>query len=94
MRNINSVDEETRLYGHLTNGQCCLKVAQLNKMFANFLSHLLPSAAAAGAGAGAGGGHVAAGPVEVSVVGVVSLALAEVVEQLPKVVVVGRLEEV
>ena len=88
MQNINSVDEETRLYGHLT------KVDHLNKMFANFLSHLLPSAAAAGAGAGAGGGHVAAGPVEVPVVGVVALALAEVVEQLPQVVVVGRLEEV
>ena len=60
---------------------------------ANVLSHLLPSAAA-GAGAGAGGGHVAAGPVEVPVVGVVALALAKVVEQLPQVVVVGRLEEV
>ena len=41
-----------------------------------------------------GGGHVAAGPVEVPVVGVVALALAKVVEQLPQVVVVGRLEEV
>ena len=60
---------------------------------ANFLSNLLPSAAA-GAGAGAGCGHVAAGPVEVSVVGVVALPLAEVVEQLPQVVVVRRLEEV
>ena len=56
-------------------------------------SHLL-SGTAACAGAGAGRGHVAAGPVEVAVVRVVALPLAEVVEQLPQVVVVRRLEEV
>ena len=39
-------------------------------------------------------GHVAAGPVELAVVGVVALALAEVGEELSKVVVVRGLEEV